>query len=169
MKPNRVPELPGRRFIPLVTIATAVALAGCQRSQSLPEEQTKTLIEPVARVEISTAPAAPAPAATAAPATAPAAAAPAAEPGAKAPAAGAAADGKGVYDKTCVACHAAGVAGAPKLGDKAAWAPRIAAGGDALLKSVIGGKGAMPPKGGNTGLSDAEVKAAVDYMVAQSK
>ncbi len=80
-----------------------------------------------------------------------------------------AADGKGIYEKTCLACHAAGVAGAPKLGDKAAWAPRLATGADALLNSVLKGKNAMPPKGGNTALSDAEVKAAVDYMVAQSK
>jgi cytochrome c5 len=171
MELTRMPGRSARRLFPLVGLAAAVALAGCQRSQSLPEDQTKKLIEPVAKVE--TAAAAPAaPAAPAAAPAAPAAEAPAAVPAA-APAAAAAAaggvDGKGIYDKTCVACHAAGVAGAPKLGDKAAWAPRLAAGGDALLKSVIAGKGAMPPKGGNTALSDAEVKAAVDYMVAQSK
>lgn len=100
----------------------------------------------------------------------PAAAEPAAAaPAAAAPAAAAAADGKAVYDKTCVACHGSGVAGAPKLGDKAAWAPRIATGPDALLNSVLKGKNAMPPKGGNSALSDAEVKAAMEYMVAQSK
>ena len=81
----------------------------------------------------------------------------------------AAADGKSVYEKTCVACHATGVAGAPKLGDKAAWGPRIATGKDALLKSALGGKNAMPPKGGNAALSDADIKAAIDYMVAQAK
>jgi cytochrome c5 len=103
-------------------------------------------------------------------AEAPSAAAP---PPAAAPAApaapAAAADGKAIYDQTCTACHAAGVAGAPKLGDKAAWAPRIATGMDSLLKSVINGKNAMPPKGGNAALTDAQVKAAVAYMVDQSR
>lgn len=80
-----------------------------------------------------------------------------------------AADGKGVYDKTCMACHASGVANAPKLGDKAAWAPRVATGKDALLASVVKGKGAMPPKAGNAGLSDDDIKAAIDYMVAAAK
>ena len=80
-----------------------------------------------------------------------------------------AADGKAVYDKTCVACHAAGVANAPKLGDKAAWAPRVAAGRDALLASVVKGKGAMPPKAGVADLKDDEIKAAIDYMLASVK
>lgn len=77
--------------------------------------------------------------------------------------------GKAIYDKACAACHAAGVAGAPKIGDKAAWAPRLKSGADALHASAIKGKGAMPPKGGNPGLSDADVKAAVDFMLSQSK
>jgi cytochrome c5 len=98
--------------------------------------------------------AAPAPAATA-PAATPAAATAAAKP-----------DGKKVYDTVCMVCHAAGVAGAPKFGDKAAWAPRIKTGMDALYSSALKGKGAMPAKGGNAALPDAEVKAAVDYMVA---
>jgi cytochrome c5 len=80
-----------------------------------------------------------------------------------------AADGKAVYDKTCVACHASGVANAPKLGDKAAWAPRIATGKDALFTSVVKGKGAMPPKAGNPSLSDAEIRAAVEFLVSQAK
>ena len=84
-----------------------------------------------------------------------------------------AADGKGTYDKACMACHAAGVAGAPKLGDKAAWGPRIAQGNDTLyghaLKGFQGKKGFMPAKGGNASLADADVKASVDYMVSQSK
>jgi cytochrome c5 len=103
---------------------------------------------------------------TAAPATAPAAAAPAA------PAAGAKADagkGKAVYDSTCQVCHAAGVAGAPKFGDKAMWGPRIAQGAPTLYEHALKGKGAMPPKGGNTTLGDDDVKAAVDYMVSQAK
>jgi len=77
--------------------------------------------------------------------------------------------GKSVYDSTCAACHTAGVAGAPKTGDKGAWATRIKAGMEALYTTALKGKGAMPPKGGNPGLADGDVKAAVDYMVGQSK
>jgi cytochrome c5 len=77
----------------------------------------------------------------------------------------AASDGKKIYETTCVACHGAGLAGAPKFGDKAAWAPRIKTGMPTLYQTAIAGKGAMPPKGGNLSLSDADVKAAVDYMV----
>lgn len=80
-----------------------------------------------------------------------------------------AANGKAVYDASCQACHAAGVAGAPKLGDKAAWALRLGTGAAAMQTSALKGKNAMPPKGGNLSLSDADVKAAVDYMVAQAK
>ena len=90
---------------------------------------------------------------------------PAAAP-AKAPAA---ADGKGVYDKVCFACHQQSVAGSPKLGDKAAWAPRLQTGTGAMVQSVVKGKGAMPPKAGNPSLSDAEIRAAVEFMVSQSK
>jgi cytochrome c5 len=89
--------------------------------------------------------------------------------GAAKPAAGAAADGKKIYESTCTACHASGVANAPKLGDKAAWAPRIKQGMDTLLQSALKGKGAMPPKGGNTSLSDADVRAAIEFMVSQAK
>ena len=86
-----------------------------------------------------------------------------------APAAGAKMDGKTVYDTTCTVCHAAGVAGAPKFGDKAAWAPRIKQGKDALYNTALHGKGAMPAKGGNATLSDEAVKAAVDYMAGAAK
>ena len=81
----------------------------------------------------------------------------------------AASDGKAVYDKICFACHAQGLAGAPKLGEKEAWAPRVKQGNAALVQSVIKGKGAMPPKAGSPALSDAEIRAAVDFMVSQSK
>jgi cytochrome c5 len=93
------------------------------------------------------------------------------EPQAAQPAAAkpAAADGKQVFDGTCTACHSTGVAGAPKLGDKAAWAPRLKQGEDALLHSALQGKNAMPPKGGNASLSDAQVRAAVEYMISQAK
>ena len=80
-----------------------------------------------------------------------------------------ASSGKEIYASTCAACHTAGVASAPKLGDKAAWAPRVAAGSKALQASAIKGKGVMPPKGGNAGLSDADVGAAVDFMLSQVK
>jgi cytochrome c5 len=86
-----------------------------------------------------------------------------------APAAGGKVDGKATYDTACVACHGAGIAGAPKFGDKAAWAPRVKQGKEALYASVLKGKGAMPPKGGNTALTDEQVKAAVDYMVGAAK
>jgi cytochrome c5 len=88
---------------------------------------------------------------------------------AAAPAAAGKPDGKKTYDTACMACHATGAANAPKLGDKAAWAPRIKTGNDALVAAVIKGKGAMPARGGGATLSDAEIKAAVEYMVAQSK
>ncbi len=82
-------------------------------------------------------------------------------------------DGQQVYQATCVACHGAGIAGAPKLGDKSQWAKHIAKGLGTLYTSAVNGvqgsTGAMPPKGGNPALSDAEVRAAVDYMVARSK
>ena len=88
---------------------------------------------------------------------------------AAAPAAAGKPDGKKTYDTACMAGPATGAANAPKLGDKAAWAPRIKTGAEALYASVLKGKGAMPPKGGNAALSDADVKAAVDYIVASSK
>lgn len=105
---------------------------------------------------------------TSAPAAAPvAAAAPAPAPVADNPA------GKSAYNKTCALCHGAGVAGAPKVGDKADWGPRIAQGADTIYKHALegfnGSKGAMPAKGGAPSMSDDDVKAAVDYMVSLSK
>lgn len=117
------------------------------------------------------APAVAAPAAaSAAPAAAPAepAAAVAAAPAAAAPSASAAVNGKALYDKACFVCHAAGVAGAPKFGDKAAWAPYIAQGIDSMVKIAISGKGAMPPRGGSSA-SDEEIHAAVQYMVEHAQ
>jgi cytochrome c5 len=74
-----------------------------------------------------------------------------------------------VVNSVCGACHNTGVAGAPKVDDKAAWGPRIAQGKDALYKSAIAGKGAMPPKGGAADLSDDEIKGAVDYVLGKVK
>lgn len=105
----------------------------------------------------ASAPAAPAPAPAAATAPAPAPAATAENT-----------LGKGVYGKTCAMCHAAGVAGAPKPGDKADWGPRIAQGKETLYKHAMegytGAKGMMPARGGAASLSNDEVKAAVDFM-----
>ncbi len=120
---------------------------------------------PVAAAPVVAAASAAAPAAT----VVVAAAAPAAVVATAPAAAMAKPDGKKVYDSGCVACHGAGVAGAPKFGDKAAWAPRIKTGIDALYAASIKGKGVMPAKGGNPALSDADVKAAVDFMVAAAK
>ena len=82
------------------------------------------------------------------------------------------AQGKKVYGTVCAMCHAAGVAGAPKPGDKADWGPRIAQGKDTLylhaMEGFTGAKGMMPARGGSTTLSDDEIKAAVDFMADQS-
>ena len=76
--------------------------------------------------------------------------------------------GEALYKQACFACHAAGVAGAPKFGDKELWAPRIQTGLDAMTANVIKGKGAMPPKGGSSA-SDADIRSAVEYMVGAAK
>jgi len=151
--------------IVLIVMLTQLVTSGVDTSRSNPamsDEAIAKRIKPVGDVMVD--PTQPAPAA-AAPAPTPVAAAPA--PAAK-PTAAAAADGgkgKAVFDSACTACHTAGVAGAPKLGDKAAWAPRLKAGMDALYASSLKGKNAMPPKGGNLSLADADVRAAVDFMV----
>lgn len=80
-----------------------------------------------------------------------------------------AADGAATYNTACAACHGAGIAGAPKLGDKAAWAPRIKLGKAAMYNTALKGKGAMPAKGGRMDMSDAAIKAATDYIIAKSK
>ena len=106
--------------------------------------------------------------ATPAVAAAPAAAAQSAAAPQTASAGAGANSGEALYKQTCVACHGAGVAGAPKFGDKAAWAPRIKEGVDHLVQHAIAGKGAMPPRGGSSA-TDAEMRAAVQYMVNAAK
>jgi cytochrome c5 len=158
--------------IPIALIAMLASLvtggAGTGKDNpALSKDAVAKRLKPVGEVEVD--PSQPKPAASAPVAVA---AAPAAIPPAAAPAAGksaAAGAGMAVYEKVCHVCHGAGVAGAPKIGDKAAWAPRLKTGVQTLYASSIKGKNAMPPKGGNLSLSDADVKAAVDYMVGQVK
>jgi cytochrome c5 len=141
-------------LVPIIGIVMLVHLVTSRPHadpQALTPEAVAARLQPVARLEIGSAAGADKPVA-----------------GGKTGAA-AKADGKSVYDKVCFACHAQSVAGSPKLGDKAAWAPRIRTGVDVLVQSVIKGKNAMPPKGGNPSLSDAEVRAAVEFMVSQAK
>ena len=87
---------------------------------------------------------------------------------AEAPAASGPRDGATIFNSICGACHNTGAAGAPKVDDKAAWAPRLATGKAALINSVTNGKNAMPPKGGAT-LSEEEIKNAVDYIMSKAK
>jgi cytochrome c5 len=128
--------------------------------------------EPTAPVgPTAAAPAVAAPAAAAVPASdTPLLAA--AAPTAPAPGAATADAGKTLYSQVCVACHGAGIAGAPKFGDKAAWAPRLAQGTAILYQHAIAGfqgkAGIMPPKGGSSA-PDADVKAAVEYMASAAK
>jgi cytochrome c5 len=90
------------------------------------------------------------------------------KPGAAPAAAPASGAGKALYDSVCVACHAAGVLGAPKFGNQADWAPRLKDPMETVYNYALHGKGSMPPKGGSNA-SDADVKAAVDYMVGAAK
>lgn len=75
--------------------------------------------------------------------------------------------GKGVYNNACVACHASGAAGAPILGDKAAWEPRMAQGLEKLVQTAIAGKGAMPPRGTCMDCSDDDLKLAIEYILVE--
>lgn len=133
-------------------------------------ESTETAPEPATPVSVEQS----APDADQAQAPAPVTTEPAA-PAAEAAAPAAATDtaavdpaGEKLYKSVCFACHDTAVAGAPKLGDKAAWAPHIASGMDTMVEIAIHGKGAMPPRGGSQA-SDAEIRAAVEYMVQQSQ
>ena len=166
----------------LFFIANALAesnLDVANRGNPIAMAELEKRIAPVGTV-VTDAPvveAAPAAMAASAPAPSEVAAAPAlsvaAAPAAKPAAAPAKVDGKAIYDQACVACHGAGIAGAPKFGDKAAWAPRIKQGiavlHDHALKGYTGKAGMMPPKGGRMDLGDDAIKAAVDYMAGAAK
>ncbi len=150
-----------------IEVARAVVYMANKAGAAFKEPAATTAAAPAA------APAAPAAEATlATPAAATASAAPtpavAAAPAAAAPANMSADVGKKIYESACLACHGSGVMGAPKLGDKAAWAPRIKQGTEVLHQNAIAGIRMMPPKGGSAA-SEEEVKAAVDYMTAASK
>jgi len=150
--------------IALIVMVTQLVTSGApvgKDSLAMSDAAIAKRLKPVGEVVVDASQPKPAPAAPVVVAAAPA-------PGAAAPVADSG-KGKSVYDSACTACHTAGVAGAPKNGDKAAWAPRLKTGTSALYTSALKGKNAMPPKGGNLSLSDADVKAAVDYMVGSVK
>lgn len=130
-----------KRFTWIIALTAALALTavGCSKKEE--------------------APPAPAPAETPAPAPAPPTEAE------KAPAI----TGADVYQANCASCHAEGVAGAPKTGDKEAWSGMIASGIEQMVQNAITGIGTMPAKGGNPNLSDEDVRAAVEYMIEQSR
>ncbi|AVC42472.1 cytochrome C [Achromobacter xylosoxidans] len=158
-------------------VARAVVYMANKSGGSLPEPAAPA--EEGAKKEADAAPAAPAAAAPAAApaAAAPAAAAPAAAAPAPAPAAAPAPQqaaavnpaGEKLYKSVCFACHATGVANAPKFGDKAAWDPYIKTGMDAMVKVAMQGKPPMPPKGGAANASEDDIRAAVQYMVDAAK
>ena len=130
---------------------TAAQIQGQGGTRSGSSSVVVDRIKPVGKVEIASAE------------TAVAAAAPA--PTADGAAGGA--DGEAIYGKSCVACHATGAAGAPKLGDKGAWEPRIAQGMEALLQAAINGKNAMPPRGTCATCSDDDLKAVIEFMLSK--
>jgi len=121
----------------LIAILPAMVMAMGNRPMNADEEAVNSRILPLAKVKLAL------PAATGA--------------------AAGSRSGEDLYKAICGACHEAGVAGAPKMGDKAAWAPRIGAGLDALTKTVVAGKGAMPPNGGSDATPE-ELTRAVVFM-----
>jgi cytochrome c5 len=143
------------KYLPLVI---ALTLAACGEKNAANDSAAAPAPAPAA----SAAPAPAAQAATAAPAAT-------ATVAAAEPSAADLAKGEKVFGATCQACHGTGVLGAPKVGDKTAWTPRIAQGMDTLHKNALNGIRMMPPKGGNAALKDDEIVAAVDYMVSKAK
>ena len=142
----------GLAVLAVVLVFTAISLTS-DVSEYKPEEIVIENIKPVGEVYVageSEPEAAASGAVTASPAAAPK-------------------SGEQVYNSSCLACHGSGVAGAPKLGDVAAWAPRIAAGMDSLLANATNGLNAMPPKGLCMSCSSDELQAAVEYMVGKSR
>ena len=129
-------------ILPVVAILLLVKLVLSQPSadpNALKPESVAARIQPVAKVEFGAA-----------------------------PAAAGARRGEDIVKATCAACHQAGVANAPKLGDRASWAPFIKNGLNSMVATAIKGKGAMPPKGGDASLTDAEITRAVVFMANQA-
>lgn len=144
----------GNSIAALIGVALLVALvygltAGRFAGESYPEapERVAARLAPIGEVNTD---------ATAVAASAPAAASTAS-----------AGPGEATYNRVCQACHATGAAGAPLLGNKEAWEPRIAQGMDTLLQTAINGKGAMPPRGTCADCSDDDLRAAIEYMVSK--
>ncbi len=126
---------PARLALPLATAAAAAVLAACGKQDAIDPELSASLIQPVARLEIQAVTVA---------------------PGSR--------TGEQIYTSLCAACHDTGAAGAPKAGNADEWKPRLALGFNGLTASAIAGKGAMPPRGGGSDLTDTEVKRAVAYL-----
>lgn len=129
-------------LVPIIGITLVVQLVLSEATadpNALKPEAVAARLQPVGKVEVS---------------------APAAPPGAR--------SGEDIVKATCGACHEAGVAGAPKIGDKAAWAPRIKEGLSGLIAVATKGKGAMPPKGGAADLTDTELARAIVFMANKS-
>lgn len=135
MPNHRAVRRPSRPVLSAAALAALLALAACGQQGQPDPEQTATLIQPVARVQIQAV---------------------TVQPGSR--------TGEQIYKAICGACHDAGVVGAPVTGDSAGWAPRLAMGEDALVASAIAGKNAMPPRGGGSDLTDAEVHRAVAHI-----
>jgi len=152
-----------------IEVARAVVYMTNQSGAKFKEPEVPAATQPAQAAGAASAPAAAAAAPAAAPAPASATAPAPAPASAAAPAVANTDTGKALYSSACIACHGAGIAGAPKFGDKAAWAPRLQQGKDVLyqhaLKGFQGKAGVMPPKGGSSA-PDADVKAAVDYMAS---
>jgi cytochrome c5 len=135
------------RFIGLLVVSTSCGQASDTPAAASPRTSVPEVAE--------TAPAEPASPPAASLSTTPVTADPAA--------------GQQVYRQTCAFCHDKGIAGAPRVDDSMVWGLRLAQGVDALYASAIHGKGAMPARGGNPALTEADIEAAVDYMLAQSR
>jgi len=138
----------------ILALLMVSALAACGKKPAPPEVTVAAVPAVVEAPVVAAAPAAPA--------------APAATATVVAASAADLAIGEKVYGTSCVSCHGAAVLGAPKLGDKPGWTPRIAKGVDVLYQNAINGIKMMPPRGGNAALKDEEVKAAVDFMVSRA-
>jgi cytochrome c5 len=138
-------------FLLALIVARGIGAAAHQQSQLAPGEVAKR-IQPVGEVRVGE--------------PGQVAEAPAAQPAVEV--AAAAMTGDAVYQSACIACHASGAAGAPKMGDAAAWGPRVTQGLATLIDHAINGKGVMPPRGGNPALTDADIENAIKYMLEQT-